>query len=73
MNCPQCNENMNEKKGSPVSPWINTYACPKCNQAKLRCGNSSCDGFMEASEMGYPNTIRYTCTKCGWSGTGARL
>lgn len=72
LKCPKCGKVPKESKGSPVSPYINVYRC-SCGWRKLRCGNSSCDGYMEAAEMGYPNTVRYTCTKCGWSGTGVRF
>ena len=73
MNCPQCQETVEEIKGSPVSPYINTYKCTKCGWRKLKCGNTSCDGYLEQEEMGYPNTVRYNCVKCGWSGTGTRF
>ena len=32
-----------------------------------------CDGHLTPEEMGYQDTVRYTCVKCGWSGTGARF
>ncbi|MBC8386675.1 MAG: hypothetical protein H8E13_01300 [Actinobacteria bacterium] len=73
MNCPQCQETVEEIKGSPVSPYINTYKCTKCGWRKLKCGNTSCDGYLEQEGMGYPNTVRYNCVKCGWSGTGTRF
>ena len=72
LKCPQCGKVPNETKGSPVSPYINIYSC-SCGWRKLKCGNSGCDGYMEAWERGYQNTVKYTCTKCGWSGTGVRF
>lgn len=70
--CPKCGRVLKETNGSPVSPYINVYFC-SCGWRRLRCGNKKCNGFMEAMEMGYPNTVRYTCTKCGWTGTGTRF
>ncbi len=71
--CPQCKAKVEEFYGSPVSPRINIYACTKCNWKRLRCGDKSCDGYMDFQEIGYPNTVRYTCLKCHWTGTGKRF
>jgi hypothetical protein len=73
MECPECKQTVNETKGSPVSPYINVFSCPGCGWTKLRCGESSCDSYLEAEEMGYENTVRYTCVTCGWTGTGTRF
>ena len=73
MNCPECNTTVNEKKGSPISPYINTYQCPQCGWRGLRCGKVTCDGYLKAEEMGSGNTVRYNCVKCGWTGTGVRF
>jgi len=79
MKCPKCNVVVTETKGSPVSPYLNVYECPHCGWRRLRCGESSisCDGYMEAEEIDfgidYPEDVRYTCVKCGWTGLGARL
>ena len=72
-NCPKCNGSLRESEGSVVSPYINTYHCTKCDWVGLRCGNASCDGYLVSSEMGYPNTVRYSCPICYWSGTGSRM
>lgn len=61
-----------EMKGSPVSPYINTYHCEKCGWSGLKCGNWSCDGYLVSEEMGHLSTVRYNCATCGWTGTGAR-
>ena len=53
MKCPDCQENVEETKGSPVSPYINIYKCNKCGWQKLRCGDNSCDGYLEHEEMGF--------------------
>ncbi len=71
--CPKCSGSLTEKKGSPVSPYINTYICSKCDWAGLKCGKTDCDGYLKAQEIGYPNSVRYNCVKCGWTGTGPRF
>ena len=73
MDCPKCQGTLDEIKGSPVSPYINTYTCAKCGWSKLKCGRTDCDGYLEMEEMGYPDTVRYNCIKCGWTGTGPRF
>lgn len=73
MNCPKCSTVVTETKGSLVSPYLNVYRCPQCEWQRLRCGDKRCDGYLEAQEMGYPNTVRYNCVTCGWTGTGARF
>ncbi len=73
MKCPECQEFVSESTGSLVSPAINTYRCTSCGWSGLRCGNTSCDGYLETEEMGYPSTVRYNCTTCGWTGTGVRV
>lgn len=73
MNCQKCTTVVTETEGSPVSTYINVYKCPQCGWLKLRCGERSCDGYMEQQEMGYPQTVRYNCAKCSWTGTGARF
>lgn len=70
MKCPDCGGSLTESKGSPVSPYINVYSCGACGWHKLRCGNSSCDGYMEAEYMGVGTTYHYTCVTCSWTGTG---
>ena len=71
MDCPNCSTTVNEKKGSPVSPYINVYTCPKCGWRRLRCGKTTCDGYMESE--GSFGTVRYTCVKCGWTGMGPKI
>jgi len=66
MKCPVCDEIVDETQGSPVSPYINIYSCPSCGWRKLRCGSSSCDGYLEPDASG----TRYTCVECEWTGTG---
>ncbi|MGZ4206218.1 MAG: hypothetical protein ACXVQW_13110 [Actinomycetota bacterium] len=73
MRCPSCENVVDETSGSAVSPYINTYACPACGWTALRCGNSSCDGYLEPEEIGSVATVRYNCVTCGWTGTGARV
>jgi hypothetical protein len=68
--CPKCKGNLAESKGSPVSPYINTYRCSQCGWTGLRCGDTGCDGYLKAQGTGYPGSVRYACVKCGWSGTG---
>jgi predicted RNA-binding Zn-ribbon protein involved in translation (DUF1610 family) len=71
--CPKCSGSLREKKGSPVSPYINTYICSKCDWVGLKCGKTGCDGYLKAQEIGYPNSVRYNCVKCDWTGTGTRF
>ncbi len=71
--CPQCGSAVGETTGSPMSPAINVYRCPSCRWTALRCGNVACDGYLKPAEIGYPTTVRYTCVKCGWTGTGTRF
>ncbi len=71
--CPRCRSAVDETTGSPVSPAINVYRCPSCQWVALRCGNVACHSYLQPQEMGYPNTVRYTCVTCGWTGTGTRL
>ena len=73
LKCPGCGGELDESQGSPISPYINVYKCRKCGWKRLRCGDRSCDGYMEPEEMGYANTVRYNCTKCNWTGTGYRF
>jgi len=73
MKCPECNGIVSETSGSPVSPYINTYQCGACDWTALRCGNSSCDGYLIPEEMGSPMAVRYNCNTCSWTGTGARV
>lgn len=73
MECPNCAKALSEAKGSAVSPYINTYRCNGCGWIGLRCGDTSCDGYLISEEIGYPNSVRYNCTKCGWTGTGIRV
>jgi len=73
MNCPKCQAPVRETSGSPVSPHINTYHCDSCSWHGLRCGDTSCHGYLEPEEMGYGSTVRYSCVTCGWTGTGARV
>jgi predicted RNA-binding Zn-ribbon protein involved in translation (DUF1610 family) len=73
MDCPNCQSVVQESKGSPVSPYINVYSCPKCGWRALRCGDTSCDGYLTPEEIGYPTSVRYNCVKCGWTGTGVRF
>jgi predicted RNA-binding Zn-ribbon protein involved in translation (DUF1610 family) len=70
MDCPACGSLVGERKGSPVSPYINVYRCASCGWSKLRCGNTRCDGYMEQAYTGMGSTYRYTCATCGWTGTG---
>ena len=70
MKCPDCGGSLTESTGSQVSPAINVYSCGACGWRKLRCGNSSCDGYMEAKYTGVGTTYRYTCVTCSWTGTG---
>ena len=56
-----------------MSPYLNVYRCQSCGWAALRCGDTSCDGYLELEEMGRADTVRYNCAKCGWSGTGIRF
>ena len=72
MACPRCEGVLDETEGSPVSPHINTYRCEACGWTALRCGDSSCNGYLEAEEIDRPGTVRYTCVTCGWTGTGIR-
>ena len=72
MKCPNCAEIVDEVHGSPVSPYINTYRCGSCGWTALRCGNSSCDGYLTPQEIGSMSTVRYDCATCGWTGTGVR-
>lgn len=72
MDCPECKGAVEETEGSPVSPYINTYRCTNCGWTALRCGNSSCDGYLTAEEIGNASTVRYNCA-CGWTGTGLRV
>lgn len=71
--CPKCKASLNEREGSPVSPYINTYICSGCGWMGFRCGQTGCNGYMKPEEMGYPQSVRYTCVKCGWTGTGPRV
>jgi predicted RNA-binding Zn-ribbon protein involved in translation (DUF1610 family) len=71
--CPKCSGDLREREGSPVSPYINTYTCSKCGWVGLKCGETSCDGYLKPQEAGYPNSVRYNCVKCGWTGMGPRL
>ena len=71
--CPRCNGHLNESNGSPVSPYINTYACEVCGWVGLKCGETSCYGYLVPQEMGYPNSVRYNCAKCNWTGLGPRV
>jgi hypothetical protein len=71
--CPECECAIEETKGSTVSPYINTYRCAACGWMGLRCGNTSCDGYLTTEEMGYTSTVRYNCVICGWTGTGIRV
>lgn len=72
MNCPKCAKPVIETKGSPVSPYINTYRCTSCGWSGLKCGNSACSGYLEPEAGGLASTVRYNCTTCGWTGTGVR-
>ena len=72
MNCPKCNATTREAKGSRVSPYINMYSC-SCGWRALRCGNSHCDHYLVAEDVGYRDSVRYTCPKCSWTGMGARM
>lgn len=72
MNCPKCGAAARESKGSPISHHINMYSCT-CGWRAPRCGESSCDHYLVAEEVGYRESVRYTCPKCSWSGTGARM
>jgi hypothetical protein len=71
--CPKCNGSLNEREGSPVSPYINTYVCSGCGWMGFRCGKTGCNGYLKPQEIGYPTTVRYNCIKCGWTGTGPRV
>jgi hypothetical protein len=71
--CPKCKGSLTERKGSPVSSYINTYICSKCGWMGFRCGKTGCTGYLKPEEMGFPGTVRYTCVKCGWTGTGPRV
>jgi hypothetical protein len=71
MKCPECGISVSETKGSPISPYINMYSCT-CGWTRPRCGNSNCDGYLEAEE-GFGNSVRYNCTECNWTGMGPRL
>jgi hypothetical protein len=71
--CPKCKGSLEAKKGSPVSPYINTYLCGSCGWMGLQCGSTGCDGYMRSQEIGMPGSVRYTCVKCGWTGTGPRI
>jgi hypothetical protein len=71
--CPKCNHSLSEQSGSPVSPYINTYTCSSCGWVGLKCGNSNCDGYLKPQEAGYPNSVRYNCVKCDWTGMGPRV
>ena len=71
--CPKCKGSLDEREGSPVSPYINTYMCSGCGWTGFRCGKTGCNGYMEPEEIGMPNSVRYTCVKCGWTGTGPRV
>ena len=73
MNCPECSTEVGEGKGSSVSPYLNTYRCPACDWTALRCGDSSCDGYLVSEQTSEPHTVRYNCTKCNWTGTGVRF
>jgi len=70
MQCPECHTEVVENKGSPVSPYINTYACPDCSWGGLRCGDTRCDGYLKPGEMVGFESVRYNCVKCGWTGVG---
>jgi hypothetical protein len=71
--CPKCKGGLDEKEGSPISPYINTYVCSACGWTGFRCGETECNGYMRPGEIGLPNSVRYTCVKCGWTGTGPRI
>jgi hypothetical protein len=71
--CPKCNHSLDEGKGSPISPYNNTYSCSNCDWIGLRCGNAGCDGYLKSEEVGYPDSVRYNCIKCGWTGMGPRV
>lgn len=71
--CPKCSGSLSERKGSPISPYINTYTCSKCGWRGFKCGKTDCDGYLKPQEAGYPNSVRYNCVKCGWTGMGARV
>ncbi len=72
MNCPRCSKAAKESKGSPISPFINMYSCD-CGWRAPRCGSSGCDHYLVAEDVGYRESVRYTCPKCSWSGTGRPL
>jgi hypothetical protein len=71
--CPKCNGSLNEREGSPISPYINTYVCSGCGWTGFRCGKTGCGGYLKPEEIGYPGTVRYNCVKCDWTGTGPRV
>jgi len=71
--CPKCKGSLKEREGSPVSPYINTYICSGCGWLGFRCGKTGCNGYLKPEESGFPGTVRYTCVKCGWTGTGPRV
>lgn len=62
--CPNCNGIVYETKGSPVSPYVNTYRCHKCRWSKLKCPD--CESYLEYSS----GTATYRCQSCAWSGQG---
>jgi hypothetical protein len=70
--CPECGGLVTGTKGSPVSPYLGQYHCTKCSWRALTCGRTGCEGYLTPEEMGYADTVRYNCVKCGWTGTGTR-
>jgi hypothetical protein len=71
--CPKCSGDLSERSGSPVSPYINTYTCSRCGWVGFKCGETGCDGYLKPQEAGYPNSVRYNCVKCEWTGMGPRV
>jgi hypothetical protein len=71
--CPKCKCSLDERKGSPISPYINSYSCSNCGWIGFKCGKAGCDGYLKPEEVGYPNSVRYNCIKCGWTGMGPRV
>lgn len=69
--CPECGSDLEiPERRSSVSGSIKDYVCHKCAWSAPKCGNRSCDGYMEGRPLagGY---YSWRCVKCGWSGEGA--
>lgn len=73
MECPKCHAVLTLSLGSPVSPYLNMYVCPNCHWGALKCGDTTCDGYLVPHETGRAEAVRYDCVKCSWTGTGIRM